>query len=165
MATGSPDYWPSKYALYELADKLDALDGTMDGKLDLEQLNASDVHAELVKVVGNLDGTLGTLKTSIDELIGVHEDTTSMVAYGEEDWDGYTTAGLWVLVSDVNDRRNMLLVKNLSDQTYNYSRDGGSTVEGSIAPDSEVVFYSSAGVWLWCGQSGKYWTAHEEWAT
>lgn len=62
MATGSPDYWASKYALYELADKLDALDGTMDGRLTLDELNLSDVKT-------NLDSSLTKLDTQISRLV------------------------------------------------------------------------------------------------
>ncbi len=148
----------------DLINALDALDGTMDGKLDLTQLNSSDVKLELVKVVRNLDGTIGTLKSSIDELIGVHEDTSAFVAYGEEDWSGSAGDGFnQVLLSDINVKRNMLKIDNLGGGTITYSRIYSGVDEGQILSGSSATFHDAAGIWL--GLGGINYNAHEEWAT
>jgi len=70
MAHGSPDYWMTKeHFLAELIDaikvavtpggdilaKLDALDGTIDGKLDLADLNSA--QCELLNRLINIDNT------------------------------------------------------------------------------------------------------------
>lgn len=147
-----------------LIDKLDALDGTMDGRLTVAQLNASDVKDELTAIVQNLDGTIGTLKASIDELVGVHTDTTAMVNFAEQDWGGSYGSDTWTLVSDINVRRNLLEV-TVSQAAY-YSRDNGATTAGTIQASGTGVFHDSAGVWLQKTSAGSgNFEAHEEWAT
>lgn len=157
MSTGSPDYWPSIYGLYELADKLDSLDGTMDGRLTLSELNGSNVVTQLEAAVSELVDTVA-------ELVGVHSDTTAMIDYSQADTSG-SAYGAWVLVSDINLKRNVLLLTITGGYTMNYSRDGGSTTAGTIASQGSAQFHSSAGIWVQCTSGWNAFTAHEEWAT
>ena len=155
-----------------LLTKLDALDGKIDGRMDLDKMelmsifyNAGTSKARLQETVENLDGTIGTLKSSIDELVGVHEDTTKIVAYGEEDWTGTggEAAQCTVLVSDVNVKRNMLKLTNTSAMAIRYARTAGGDYEGIILAGNSATFHSSAGVWV--SEGSNSWSAHEEWAT
>ena len=163
MASGSEDYWMTKSRFVgtildniftglgsgsDLLDALDALDGTMDGKLTLSQLNTSSVKT-------NLDTSNTKLQTSIDKLIlaitqltGIHTDTTDMINFATASGGGtLVTPGGFVLVSGVNARRNSLTINNTGGNGCDYSRDG-STDDGDIGAGNDVVFYDAPGVWL-----------------
>lgn len=125
-----------------LLDKLDALDGTMDGKLDLSQLNSSSVKTNLDTVIARLDTSITKLIDSLTQLIGVHDDTTAMINFAQDDWGGVYIA-TWTLVSSINNRRISLRVT--TDGLVQYSRDG-STNDGSFS--GTAYFYDVAGVWI-----------------
>lgn len=154
-----------------LLTKLDALDGKIDGQMDLDKMEAMSIFFDsgaskprLQLAVENLDGTIGTLITKLGELVGIHSDTSDMVAYGEEEWDG--TAGTGdtdLLCASANTRRNMLKITNNSANAISYVRQAGQAAEGYINPYSTVMFYDSPGVWLGLGTNS--FSAREEWAT
>lgn len=150
-----------------LLTKLDLLDGVEDGKLDLNLLKTFDIFYDNATIESRLQSSIDQLILAVAQLVGVHTDTTAMIDFAEEDYNGEATQVAWSLVSSVHATRNLLLVNNLDD-TYPiyYSRDGSSSA-GSIGSESSATFYDSPGVWLkaYVGSGGSYWTAHEEWAT
>ena len=147
-----------------LLTKLDALDGVEDGRLDLSLMQTFDIFYDSVAGKSRLELSIDELVLAVAELVGVHTDTTSMIAFGSETWDGVYGSGSWTLVSDDNDRRNLLrvTVSTITD----YSRDGGSTTAGQIGSGGTGVFHDTPGVWLKAiGGSGHTFDAYEEWAT
>ncbi len=180
MASGSEDYWMTKSRFIgsildnifsglgtggDLLDALDALDGTMDGKLTLSELNTSSVKT-------NLDTSNTKLQTSIDKLIlaitqltGIHSDTTDMIAYSSEDTSGSSIQSVVSLISSENVTRNLLKITNTSGESAGVSREDPYNQIGTISGGSDSTFFGAEGVWL-KGLSGAIsWTAHEEWAT
>lgn len=153
MASGAEDYH-----LTVSRNMLSALDLSVE-KLLLVASGMGDVVTATNLSVEKLLEVVTELKTHTEKL-------TILIAYGEEDWSGSWAYPTWVLVSDINVKRNMLRL-TISGDTAAYSRDAGSTVGGYIAGGNSVVFHSSSGVWLRgqiAGYSGGF-VAHEEWAT
>ncbi|GAJ07924.1 unnamed protein product, partial [marine sediment metagenome] len=72
----------------DLLKKLDNLDGVADGVLDLNALKTMDIFYDASVAKSRLEVSIDKLIAAVEELTGVHTDTTSMVAYGEEDWSG-----------------------------------------------------------------------------
>ncbi len=147
-----------------LLTKLDALDGVEDGRLDLSLMQTFDIFYDSVAGKSRLEQSIDELVLAVAQLVGVHTDTTSMIAFGSESWNGSYDTSTWSLVSDDNDRRNLLRV----GVTYivDYSRDGGSTTAGQIAENSTSVFHDAPGVWIkGSGGYGGAFDAYEEWAT
>jgi len=179
MASGAQDYWQSsndamlgllddiKSGLLtgsDLLNQLDALDGTMDGKLDLSELNSSTVVTNLSTLITRLDTQITKLTSSVTQLTGIHSDTTDLLAFGEEDTSGRAYDDTWYLISGVNAKRNMLKITLGAEGGCTYSRDGSSSA-GTIGSGSEATFYDSPGVWLKSILSDNSWLAHEETAT
>lgn len=148
-----------------LLTKLDELDGVVDGKLDLSQMQTFDIFYDSVAAKSRLEVSIDKLILAVTQLTGVHTDTTAMVAFGSESWDGNAFSTDWVLVADANDRRNMLRVTHTGGAMLYYSRNG-STSAGSIPQEGSTIFYDSPGVWVksYGPGSGAY-DAYEEWAT
>ena len=178
MASGAKDYWQSSEQAMigllesiesglltgsDLLNQLDALDGTMDGRLDLTELNSSNVVVELQNVVSGLNDSIDELVLAVAQLVGVHTDTTSMVAFSSESWGG-SFGKVWTLIADVNVRRNMLRITLGASPGSFYSRDG-STNHGSLNVSGDTIFYDPAGVWGYAKNSTCVFTAYEEWAT
>ena len=147
-----------------LLTKLDALDGVADGKLDLSQMQTFDIFYDSVAGKSRLEQSIAQLVLTVEELVGVHSDTTDMVAYGEEDSNGTVFSSVWHLVASTNQRRNMLEVSHVGGGLAYFSRDN-SSIYGSIPQDGSTIFYDPPGVWLKAWSSGSSFTAHEEWAT
>ncbi|KKN25075.1 hypothetical protein LCGC14_0888580 [marine sediment metagenome] len=148
-----------------LVDKLDALDGTVDGLLDLTELNSSSVVTNLATLITRLDTTITKLTDSITQLTGIHSDTTAMIDYSQDDGSG-NIPDTWVLISSANPKRNVLELTNTGGNDARYSRNGGTTTHGYIAQSSSANFYDSESVHVRCesGWSSSY-SFHEEWAT
>lgn len=148
----------------DLITKLDNLDGVADGKLDLNKMKTFDIFYDSVAAKSRLEVSIDKLILAVAELVGVHADTTDMVAYGEEDWDGDCVGNVWTLISDENQKRNMIRVYNDYTSAVQYSRDMGVTVGGWIGALSSALFHDPDGVWL-KSSTASPWHAHEEWAT
>ncbi len=141
----------------DLIDSLDLLDGTMDGRLTLGELDASQIHDDLV-------ASIDQLVLTVAELVGVHADTTDLIAMGEEDTSGTAGDGSnIVLVSGINQKRNVLVVNNTDGNQISYARTYNAANAGVINSGSSATFHDAPGVWLGSGITN--WTAHEEWAT
>ena len=175
MASGSEDYWMTKSRFVgtildniftglgtgsDLLDALDALDGTMDGKLTLSELNTSSVKTNLDTVITKLTTTVSNLVTSVTKLTAINTDTTAMIDFAQDDFSGSYFTGAWYLVSAINLKRNVLSVT--VQTTAYYSRDG-STSSGTISGTAN--FNDTPGVWLKGVSGSGNWDAHEEWAT
>lgn len=128
---------------------------------------AEDYHLTVSRnMLSALELSVEKLLEVITELQTHTEKLTQMIEYGEEDWSGTAYPDSWQLVSDVNVKRNMLLLTNTSDNySMKYSRDGGTTEGGRITKGSSATFHSSAGVWVRSVSGQPTWDAHEEWAT
>lgn len=148
----------------DLIAALDALDGTMDGRLTLTELNSSSVKTNLDDAVTHLAAIIQDLADALVQQGGIHDDTTSMIDYSQEDTSGVIGLG-WTLISSIHATRNMLVVQNIGVQPATISRDGGTTTDGDIAGNSEATFYDAPGLWLKTYVSSQNYTAHEEWAT
>ncbi|GAI06436.1 unnamed protein product, partial [marine sediment metagenome] len=140
-----------------LLTKLDALDGKIDGVMNLDKLETMTVFYHNLRnkpwireVLEALDGTVGTLKSSIDELVGVHADTTAMLAFSSEDWSGVGGGAgtCHTLISSISQKRNMLKVTNNTASPIGYARTVGINHIGFIGAHSSVTFYDSPGVWV-----------------
>lgn len=144
----------------DLIDALDSLDGTMDGVLTLSDLNISSVKTNLDTVVTKLTSVVSELVDAVTELTGVHSDTTSMIDYSQNDWNGGSDTTMWYLIASANSKRNVLSVTVLT--SCYYSRNG-STSSGTISGSAD--FHDAPGLWVKNVSGSGTWTAHEEWAT
>lgn len=148
----------------DLLEKLDNLDGKKDGVLDLTKIGGSLVDSGGEAMVNKFAAVVSNLVEALVQHTGIHADTTAMIDFATESWNGQTTYGYWVLVSSISHKRNMLKVNNDSGNPMDYSRDGGFTMAGTISKNSSATFYDAPGVWL-IGPTAAGWSAYEEWAT
>lgn len=148
----------------DLLAKLDNLDGKADGKLDFSKVGGVFVDSEGETLVTKLQLSIERLIESVNELIGVHADTTAMIDFSSEEWGGNVGAN-WVSVSSYSANRNMLRINNTGGQNLWVSRNGGAGISGYIYTGSSSTFYDADGVWLYVPSGTCTFTAREEWAT
>ena len=159
MASGSEDYWMTKSRFVgtildniftglgtgsDLIDALDALDGTMDGKLTLSELNTSSVKTNLDTSNTKLQTSIDKLVLAITQLTGIHSDTTDMIDFATDSGNGYVYDDGWYLIASSNGRRISLAITASNPGTFSRNGTGSAGSFGS----GTFYFYDSPGVWL-----------------